>query len=185
MVCRGPNRTIKVGQISVSKGSKLQYRSGPIQSIEIIVAYAGRELEARLPKYKLPAGFHKGLELFNLRRAVATGRHTVIVVEGYFDCMRVHQAGFPCVVGLMGSSLSPAQERVLLERFKRVVLMLDGDLAGRNASRVISAELTEKCGVVVVDVPEGVQPDQLSTTVIQNLLSEVIQERSMLLGTGQ
>jgi DNA primase len=78
-----------------------------------IVAYAGRALDGRSPKYKLPAGFRKSWELFNIQRAAATSSQTVIVVEGYFDCVRVHQAGFPCVVALMGSSLSASQERVL------------------------------------------------------------------------
>jgi len=75
-----------------------------------LVAYAGRALDDRPPKYKLPAGFRKALELFNLQRALAAGGKTVIVVEGYFDCMLVHQAGFPWVVALMGCSLSVTQE---------------------------------------------------------------------------
>ena len=62
------------------------------------------------PKYKLPAGFHKSREPFNVHRAVATGSKTVIMVEGYFDCLHVHQAGFPAVVALMGASLSAQQE---------------------------------------------------------------------------
>ena len=61
------------------------------------VAYAGRALDDSLPKYKLPAGFRKAWELFNLHRAAATGSQTVIVVEGYFDCLRVHRAGLPWV----------------------------------------------------------------------------------------
>ena len=102
-----------------------------------IVAYAGRALDGQRPKYKLPAGFRKGQELFNLHRAAATGQPTVIVVEGYLDCLRVHQAGFPCVVALMGSSLSPEQKRILLERFERVILLLDGDAVGRAATRCV------------------------------------------------
>ena len=49
---------------------------------------------------------------------------TVILVEGYFDCLRVHQAGFSWVVALMGSSLSAAQETALLGHFDRVTVML-------------------------------------------------------------
>ena len=69
-----------------------------------LVAYAGRAVDGRIPKYKVPGGFRKSLELYNLHRAMATSSKTVIVVEGYFDCVRVHQAGLPWVVGLMGSS---------------------------------------------------------------------------------
>jgi DNA primase len=141
-----------------------------------VVAYAGRALDGRPPKYRLPPGFRKGLELFNLHRAVATGSQTAIVVEGYFDCLRVHQAGFPWVVALMGSSLSAEQERVLVERFERVVLMLDGDTAGRTGSRLISARLSERCLVVVVSLPDGAQPDRLSPAAIQELLHKADQD---------
>ena len=118
-----------------------------------IGGYAGRALDGRPPKYKLPTGFRKGLELFNLHRAAATGSKTVIVVEGYFGCLRVHQSGFPSVVALMGCSLLAEQESLLLGRFERVILMLDGDAAGRAASRAIRARLTKKCSVAVVEVP--------------------------------
>jgi DNA primase len=137
-----------------------------------VVAYAGRALDGRPPKYKLPLGFRKSLELFNLQRAVATGSQTVIVVEGYFDCMRVHQAGFPWVVALMGSSFSAAQESGMLRHFERIVLMLDGDAAGQTASRAIETRLSDRCAVQVVRVPDGRQPDQLSFATIRRLLAE-------------
>lgn len=136
------------------------------------VAYAGRAVDGRLPKYKLPPGFQKALELFNLHRAVATGSETVIVVEGYFDCLRVHQAGLPWVVALMGSSLSAEQENSLRQHFHEVVLLLDGDAAGRAASRAIAARLSGMSSVSVVYLPDNTQPDQLSPRSIQHLLDE-------------
>jgi DNA primase len=138
-----------------------------------IVAYAGRSLDGRLPKYRLPVGFRKALELFNLYRAAGTGSKTVIVVEGYFDCMRVHQAGLPWVVALMGSSLAVEQERTLLQHFDRIVLMLDGDAAGRNASRTIAARLSGRCSLEVVHVPDGAQPDQLSPAAVRRLVENL------------
>jgi DNA primase len=135
------------------------------------VAYAGRALDDSLPKYKLPPGFRKAWELFNLHRAAATGSKTVIVVEGYFDCLRVHRAGLLSVVALMGSSLSAEQENALLAAFDRVVLLLDGDAAGRAASRAIATRLSRRCLVAEVQVPDGAQPDQLSLEAIQKLLS--------------
>lgn len=138
-----------------------------------LVAYAGRALDDRPPKYKLPTGFRKALELFNLRQALAASVKTVVVVEGYFDCMRVHQAGFPCVVALMGCSLSPAQESGLRQHFERIILMLDGDAAGRSASTVIATRLSEWRSVHVVRVPDGSQPDPLSFSTIRQLLAVV------------
>ena len=139
-----------------------------------LVAYAGRALDNRPPKYKLPAGFRKALELFNLQRAMATGGRIVIVVEGYFDCVRVHQAGFPCVVALMGSSLSAAQESGLRRHFEGIVLILDGDAAGRAASEVIATRLSGWRSVQVVRVADGRQPDQLSPSAIRQLLAELV-----------
>ena len=148
-----------------------------------IVAYAGRAVDGTLPKYKLPAGFRKGSELFNLHRASATGSKTVIVVEGYFDCLRVHQAGIPYVVALMGTALSASQGRVLTGRFERVVVMLDGDAAGRAGIRAISTQLSGKCKVAVANVPDGEQPDQLAPATIQDLILRATHERSKLFVT--
>ncbi len=139
-----------------------------------LVAYAGRALDDRPPKYKLPAGFRKARELFNLQRAVASGARIAIVVEGYFDCLRVHQAGFPCAVALMGSSLSAAQESGLRRHFEGIVLMLDGDAAGRAASEAIASRLSGWRSVQVARVPDGSQPDQLSPSAIRQLLAELV-----------
>lgn len=139
-----------------------------------VVAYAGRALHGESPKYKLPAGFHKSLELFNLHRAVAADTTTAIVVEGYFDCMRVYQAGFRGVVALMGVCLSACQENLLLERFERVVLMLDGDETGCAARRTIASRLSRKCSILPIELPDGAQPDQLSKTVLQDLLGDLV-----------
>lgn len=135
-----------------------------------VVAYAGRALDGRNPKYKLPGGFHKSLELYNLHRATTSGGQTAIVVEGYFDCVRVHQAGLPWVVALMGSSLSQEQEKLLVERFERVILMLDGDDTGRAATRTIRAKLHQQCDVLTAAVTGGAQPDQLSPGEIRELV---------------
>lgn len=138
-----------------------------------LIAYAGRSIDATEPKYKLPAGFKKSAELFNLQRVIAlpeSSRGRVIVCEGFFDCMKVHQAGLHAVVGLMGSTLSDAQEKVL-HQFAHVILFLDGDEAGREAARGIAARLIHHTFVRVIDLPDGKQPDQLASAEIQALLS--------------
>ncbi len=140
-----------------------------------LVAYAGRAVDGRTPKYLLPAGCRKGLEVFNLDRAAAAASgETVIVVEGYLDCL--HQAGVPGVVALMGCALSTRQESMLVERFRRVVLMLDGDPAGRAAGRRLRARLSGTCEVALVELPDGAQPDQLPASAIRPLLGGVLPE---------
>jgi len=131
-----------------------------------LVAYAGRAIDGSEPRYKLPLGFHKSLELFNLHRAIAKtpagDGATVVLVEGFFDCMKVSDAGFPCVA-LMGCSMSQQQHELLLGHFHRVVLMLDGDEAGRGATHEIAGRLLYSQWVRAVSLMQGIQPDQLST----------------------
>jgi hypothetical protein len=126
-----------------------------------LIAYVGRTLDDAEPKYRFPAGFRKSLVLFNLHHALHYGKR-VVVVEGFFDCFKVHQAGLPCVVALMGCSLSQWQGDLLERHFNEVVLLLDGDNAGRTASADLAARLVHTLSTRVVSVPDGSQPDQLS-----------------------
>src|SRR5215472_3018835 len=83
-----------------------------------LVAYAGRSIDGSEPRYLFPPGFRKSQVVFDLHRAVeeAAGQAgCAIVVEGFFDCLRVHQAGSGNLVALMGTSLSKVQEELLLE----------------------------------------------------------------------
>jgi len=138
-----------------------------------LVAYAGRSIDGSEPKYKLPAGFKKSQVVYNLARALeddSTG--AVVLVEGFFDCIKVVQAEHVCVA-LMGCSLSDEQEAQLVARFRQVVVMLDGDDAGRKAAAEIAGRLVRKAWVRVVAVPQGKQPDQLSIEEIRDVLQNV------------
>ena len=134
----------------------------------ILVAYAGRGVGQAEPRYRFPTRFRKSIVLFNLHRAAHHGKR-VIVVEGFFDCFKVHQAGIPCVVALMGCSLSRRQTELLEQHFEEAVLLLDGDKAGRAASTSIAAQLVPKLSTRLVQVPVGSQPDQLSEDQIRCL----------------
>ena len=107
---------------------------------------------------------------FNLHRAAACGQTTVVILEGFFDCMKVHQAGWRNVVALMGASMSTQQERLLMERFTRIVLVLDGDATGRVGSAAIAARLAVKCSIQNIQLSNAGQPDQLDAEEIQKLL---------------
>jgi DNA primase len=139
-----------------------------------LLAYAGRSIDEARPKYKFPAGFGKSDVLFNLHRARARSKDTVIVVEGFFDCLKVHQAGQPGVVALMGCCLSAQQETLLLERFGTIVLMLDADLAGQQATRRIARRLMNRSRIDVVNLTAGRQPDQMSSEDIRRVLSAAL-----------
>lgn len=135
-----------------------------------LVAYCGRALDGTPPRYRFPSGFAKSEILFNLHRAAGSGCQAAVVVEGFFDCLRAHQAGIASVVALMGTALYEPQRRLLLERFQRVILMLDGDEAGRDATATIAARLRSDISVHVIHLAEQVQPDQLAIEAIRQLL---------------
>jgi DNA primase len=139
-----------------------------------LLAYAGRAIDESEPKYKFPAGFQKSAELYNLHRAVdlnkVGGTGTVVVVEGFFGCIKVHEAEYPCVA-LMGSSLGEKQGNDLAEYFTSVVLMFDGDEAGRQATDECIVKLARRgLWVKAVFLGEGKQPDMLSSEEIWNLV---------------
>jgi DNA primase len=149
----------------------------PIENVEgKLVAYAGRwaleptDLPAGEEKYKLPKGFHKSLELFNLHRAKAC-RH-LYVVEGYFGAIRLHRLRVPAIA-LMGSSISESQVALLREHcptLRFVSVMLDGDDAGRSAAPEVAARLAKHWWTRIVALPEGTQPDTVDIDVLEELL---------------
>jgi DNA primase len=138
-----------------------------------LVGYAGRSIDGSEPKYRFPVGFHKSLELYNLHRAIgeSNARRRVVLVEGFFDCFRVNAAGFPCVA-LMGASMSEAQEELLVRHFNVVCILLDGDDAGRQGSMDCLTRLGRRMWTYAPLLPEGKQPDMLSTEQIQALLKK-------------
>ena len=123
-----------------------------------LVGYAGRSVDGREPRYLFPPGFHTSQVVFNFHRAVTSQRDLAIVVEGFFDCLKVYQAGYDNVVALMGVSASARQSQLLQRRFRELLLMLDGDETGRRAGRA------RACSAL------GSQPDQLSSREIQGIL---------------
>jgi DNA primase len=147
------------------------------------VAYCGRALGDDAPRYRCPAGFQKAQVLFNYHRARATSEHQVIVVEGFFDCMRVHQADYPCVVALMGARLSVTQKELLADRFASVVLLLDGDQTGRTATAQVARDLAPACSVTQVLLPLGMQPDQMAAADIRHALTG--EERRQEIGANR
>jgi DNA primase len=140
-----------------------------------LVAYAGRwasdEIPPDIPKYHLPRGFEKRRVLFGLHR-VARADHLVLV-EGYWSVFRLHALEIP-TVALMGRTLSPEQEALLIEsRVRMLTLLLDGDQPGREATDELLPRLARPFFVRVVRLPDGAQPD----TVPEQFLIEVLCNR--------
>ena len=135
-----------------------------------LVAYSGRAIDAAEPKYRLPAGFRKSHVLFNLHRAIESRDHTLILVEGFFDTFKTHQAGHRNVAALMGSKLSDRQAELIETYFDQVILMLDADEAGKAATAAAGTALSSILSVQFVALASGTQPDELASEEINELL---------------
>jgi DNA primase len=155
------------------KGSMTGRIVVPIHNAEgQLVAYAGRwpgsPPDEDTPKYKLPPGFRKAQEVFNLHRAMREPQDTpLFVVEGFFDCMWLWQHGIRRVVALMGSSLSATQEELVTRattQHTRAIVMLDEDEAGQTGRLKVLNRLALKMFVQVFRFEhEAQQPDTLTS----------------------
>jgi DNA primase len=94
-----------------------------------------------------------------------------VLVEGFFDVLNVVKAGFDAVA-LMGVSMSKQQRALLLSHFSEVVLLLDGDDAGRYETRRIAEALKHQIKLRIGVVPDGRQPDSLRADEIRQLVTE-------------
>ncbi len=91
------------------------------------------------PKYQFPANFPRSKAPYNLYRA--TGAEHVVVLEGFFGCLKLHRLGYPAAA-LMGRTI-PDERMDLLRKngTKYVTLMLDEDSPGCEAAEMTMAQL--------------------------------------------
>ena len=131
-----------------------------------VIAFGGRILGEGMPKYlnspETPL-FSKGRALYLLERARETAgktTDTLIIVEGYFDAIALHQAGITNVVATLGTALTPEHIRTIRRYVTKVVLLFDPDPAGvRAALRTLDLFVNSGIGVRVVSLPAGDDPD--------------------------
>jgi DNA primase len=132
-----------------------------------VLGFGARTMGDEQPKYlnspESPV-YHKSQFLFALEQA---RKHVkpdgeVIVVEGYFDAIALHQAGLRHTVATSGTALTADHARQLRRLARGVALTYDGDAAGQDAMlRSLGVLLAEGLDVVIVDLPAGDDPDTL------------------------
>ena len=135
-----------------------------------VVGFGGRLLGAGEPKYLNSAEspvFSKGKLLYGLNWAKLAARRDerMLVVEGYFDVMRLIGAGIESVVAPMGTALTDEQAKLIRRYTERVYLLYDSDKAGLKATFRSGDELlSQGAAVQVVTLPEGEDPDTFVRT---------------------
>ena len=135
-----------------------------------VIAFGGRILDQGEPKYlnsPETALFHKGRELYALfeTRRTRSNLKRLLIVEGYMDAVRLHQAGVNYAVATLGTATTPEHFKRIFRLVSEVVFAFDGDRAGRAAAwRALQhalPEAREGREIRFLFLPEGHDPDSL------------------------
>ncbi|MBI3183325.1 MAG: DNA primase [Myxococcales bacterium] len=139
----------------------------PIRSPEgRTIAFGARLLEGEGAKYinsRESRLYNKSETLYGMDQAreEIRRRKSAVLVEGYFDCIGLHAAGVKNAVALCSTALTPGHLSLLSRcEAKELVLLLDGDEAGRKAIERLSGPLLAAgANAKVATLPEGEDPD--------------------------
>ena len=131
-----------------------------------IIGFGGRVLDDSKPKYlNSPDSliFSKGTNLYGLNFAIKDGlpERYFVIVEGYMDCISLHQHGIKNAVASLGTALTINQARLMKRYADKVIISYDADVAGQNAT-LRGLEVLKNAGfdVRVLTVPQGKDPDE-------------------------
>jgi DNA primase len=130
-----------------------------------VIAFAGRVLDASLPKYinsPESALYHKSAVLFGLDMALPAIRteNSVIIVEGYFDHLALYRAGIRNVAATCGTALTTTHAGLIKRHAAKVYTLFDSDAAGIKATfRSMELFLEQRMPAYVITLPSGDDPD--------------------------
>ena len=134
-----------------------------------VIGFGGRILqsdpEKKLAKYQnSPESeiYQKKETLYGIyfAKSAIVNKDECILVEGYFDVLRMHQIGIENVVASSGTSLTTEQIRLIKRYTKNITMLYDGDAAGVHAAlRGTDMILAEGMNVRVVVLPPEHDPD--------------------------
>ncbi len=132
-----------------------------------VVGFGGRALDDATPKYMNSpetSVFSKSASLYGLDAAKdgILREDRVVVVEGYVDCIMAHQYGVDVVVATLGTALTAQHVSVLRRYTENMILLFDGDAAGRSAAeRSSDIFLEQEVDVRIVLLPTDKDPDEI------------------------
>ncbi|MDH7576963.1 MAG: DNA primase [Bacillota bacterium] len=149
------------------------------------LGFGGRALGEEQPKYlNSPESFifSKGKNLYGLNLAIPGIREKgqVLVVEGYLDCIAVHQHGFLNTCAVLGTAFTRDQARLLMRYAFEVILAFDQDEAG-IAAGLRGAGYLQELGarIFVLDLPSGKDPDEFLRSHGKEAFAVAIEKNTM------
>ena len=175
LVSKGYRReqAVECGLLSQSKKGHIfdRFRNRLIFPITSLagrcIAFGARVIDDGEPKYINSSEseiYTKGEHLYGLyqARTNVSQKKEILLTEGYLDVITLHQYGFGNACGVLGTALTASQVKRIAGLVRKVVLVFDGDSAGRKAA-LRSTELILGQGLEcrVIDLPEGEDVDSL------------------------
>ena len=151
-----------------------------------VIGFGGRILvnDKKSPKYQnSPESeiYDKKQTLYGIyfaKNAIAR-QDECILVEGYFDVLRMHQIGIENVVASSGTSLTMEQIRLVKRYTKNITMLYDGDAAGVHAAlRGTDMILSEGMNVRVVVLPPEHDPDTFAKDYSVDYVSNYLKENA-------
>ncbi len=130
-----------------------------------VVGFGGRMIREGQPKYlNSPESsiYHKGEVLYGLpvAKRYAAEKDCMMIVEGYFDLLTLHQYGLKHSVATLGTALTPQHIRTLKRYTKNLTTVFDADPAGVQATlRSLPLCLEEEVAGKMIALPGGEDPD--------------------------
>lgn len=136
-------------------------------AVGTLVGHIGRAIDEGIsPRYLFQRGVRRSELLFNLHRVKRSGADTVVVVEGIFDALAVHQVGVSNVVSTLGCEVTENQ-RALLSRFRRILVLFDADPAGLTAAQKLEREFGR--AVLRLELPKA-DPASLKGVLLERVI---------------
>jgi len=152
------------------------------------IAFGGRLVGGEEgPKYlnsKESSLYNKSDTLYGMDQArdEVRKRKAAILVEGYFDCIGLHQVGVRHAVALCSTAITPGHLQLLRRAEARdLILLLDGDQAGLNAvERLAGPLLAAGAAARVALLPQGEDPDTFARREGSEGVEKLIQSAQAL-----
>jgi len=116
------------------------------------------------------AGFSKKDVLFGYDDCKKNADY-IILTEGAREVMKLWQEGYSDSLAILGAYMNDEQILLLTELApSKVILMFDGDIAGRKIAKTVKEKLEKLFPVSIVCLPDGVDPKQLDHNQIKGYL---------------
>ena len=131
-----------------------------------IIGFGGRVLDEAIPKYLNTAEtdiFAKRRNLYGLYQGKEHIRQAneAILVEGYMDCIMLHQAGIKNTVASLGTAFTAEQAKLIQRYAENVLILFDGDEAGqRETLKAIEVLSQQGINIFTASLPDEMDPDE-------------------------